>query len=155
MPIAAQPIAENQPAALLEGAMPGPRPIPKPIDLATLAPRELMALLHDDTQRELALRELTRRGFSPRDLNIAAELVHPDVEVRRRLAQDLPRALGSQAEGWLVLLLEDPDVDVRLAASSWLATSIDARVISEVLARARREQDPRFQRLAQKLGQRQ
>jgi hypothetical protein len=149
------PLNEHEPARLPEKREAAGRPIPPPIDPSTIPVRQLMSQLHQDSHRASAAQELTRRGFSQADLNLAAEITHPDVQVRRQIAQNLPRALGSQAEAWLLLLLDDADVNVRFDAATWLATSSDARVINDVLSRARREQDTRFQRLVQKLGLRQ
>jgi hypothetical protein len=59
---------------------------------------------------------LTRRGFSPVQLELAGQLIDPDPNVRKNLVEILPGLQSVAPEPWLWQLSQDPDAAVRRAA---------------------------------------
>jgi hypothetical protein len=95
-----------------------------------LAQRETLSVIREwsrsvEPRREMLTEELRSRGFTERDFLLASKLTDADPEVRRKLAETLPRIAGLSASPWLWWLAEDGDAQVRLAAISLLATSSD------------------------------
>lgn len=88
---------------------------------------DVMRRLHA-SDKELAAaaeNELWRRGYRSTDLPLCRALVDPDPEQRRQLAEALPKMLAVDSRPWLLQLTEDPDADVRRAATGILRTSRD------------------------------
>jgi len=99
-----------------------------------------------------AERELTRRGYSPTEVEIARQLTSPETEVRLRLVDHLPQLGGVDARAWLWHLAEDPQPAVRLAALSSLATSRDPAALRKIETAARSDSDARIRQLAERLS---
>src|SRR5262249_20251264 len=97
-------------------------------------------------------RELRRRGFSEVDLELARQLFSPDVEVRKQLAQAVPRLASVDAARWLMWLAADPQPQVRLAAITTLATSGDPSLLDKVEALARKDTDQQVQAVADQIA---
>ena len=96
--------------------------------------------------------ELRRLGFSPLHLKLAESLFHPDVAVRRQVVHSLPTIPNINPVPWLLSLACDPNVEVRLASMSVLATTGNEVIAEEVERLASRDSDPRIQRLAERLA---
>lgn len=101
--------------------------------------RQLRTL--DEVAADAARGELVRRGFDPLHLNLALRLVDPNVDVRRELAEALPRMQGVDAVPWLMQLASDENPTVRRTAIGILATR-DSPLIDRWLREiARSERD--------------
>ncbi len=87
-----------------------------------LADLEVMRMLHhgDYGVRYTAEKELDRRGYSAEHLPLAKQLVHPDPQERRKLAEQLPRLTNVDPRPWLLQLTEDVDPSVRRTAAGIL-----------------------------------
>jgi hypothetical protein len=86
---------------------------------------QLLALLHDsdvDIARG-ALAELQRRGLADDDLEFGSKLFDPRPELRIELARQLPEVDAGTREAFQRILAQDPDDDVRRAASESLLSS--------------------------------
>ena len=88
---------------------------------------DVMRSLHDLSVNlsAAAEAELRRRGYRTVDLPICRALVHPDPDVRRKLAEALPTMHNIDARPWLLQLSQDDHADVRRAAEGILRTSRD------------------------------
>jgi hypothetical protein len=102
---------------------------------------DVMRLLADPAQRDSASRELQRRGFGQRELQVAAALVAPDPQVREQLAENLPLLSGIDPHPWLLLLARDEIARVRAIAVRWLVTSSDPRIREFLVELANHETD--------------
>jgi hypothetical protein len=125
-----------------------------PVDfLKSVDALDLMRRLRadDGDQRTEARRELTRRGFSEVDMELARQLFSPDAEARKQLAQTVPRLSSVDAAQWLMWLAQDPQPEVRLAAISTLATTGDPALLDRVEALARSDRDPQIQVQAEQI----
>jgi len=118
--------------------------------LASVAPRELIRRLWTEEATE-ALAELTARGFSRFECELARRLDDPDPAVRKELASVLPGLPGVDAGPWLLWLAEDANAEVRLAAIALVAPTADPRLRAAAEVLARRDPDPRIQRLAEQM----
>lgn len=101
-----------------------------------------------------ARRELERRGFTPRQFEIARQLSDPDPGVRVRLARRLPGLTSIDAVPWLLRLSEDRDAGVRRTAIALLATTGDPAVLSRIERMAEEDPDPAVARQADEIAQR-
>ena len=116
---------------------------------------QLMRRLHDSDPR-LAMRaetELTRRGFSVLHMELARQLFHPDVEVRKRLAQGLPGTTGVNAVPWLRQLSRDRDPQVRMTAITLMATTGEPSLLDEIEQIAARDPSPRVRQQAKRMAE--
>jgi hypothetical protein len=116
--------------------------------------RAVAKRLHDEdpARVEEARKELKRRGFMERELDLASQSTDPDPAVRRKLARTLLSTPGVDAGPWLLELCGDEDADVRLEAITLLATTGDPALIEQVRRRAQLDPDERIQRLAERLA---
>ena len=143
-----------------EGAMASRKPsvrslsLERPVNLARLESTELLQRLHgeDRAKSNGVAAELSRRGFSPKQIALGRQLFDPDPEVRKRLARSLPGQPGIDAAAWLKFLCRDDDAEVRLAAITLLATTADPALIDHALQLAREDSDPRIRRQAERLA---
>jgi len=113
--------------------------------LANLPEIDVMRQLHDFRPRSQAAAEaeLVRRGFDPLRVRLGFHLTHPDVQVRRHLAETLPRIQGVDAKPWLLALAKDDDATVRRASISVIATMQDLALRSELRTLLMEETDHR------------
>ena len=70
---------------------------------------------------------------------------------RLRLVDDVLKDSATGARPWLMLLADDPNADVRLAALTVMATSSDRALIEKAWQVAIRDRDPRIADLAARL----
>lgn len=114
---------------------------------------ELMRRLHGDATAERAARsELTARGFGQLEIELARRLTDDDPEVRRQLAEWLPRLPGVDARPWLMWLSEDTSPRVRMLAATLMSTSSDPALLERVTEMYRGDPDADVRKQA---GQRQ
>jgi len=111
---------------------------------------ELFADLHStmSSERDAALEELVRRGFSPREIDVGRNLAGPDPYERKRWVQRLPGLAGIDAKPWLLMMSEDRDAGVRLAALTLMATSGDPETLRRAAEISGRDLDAQIQELA-------
>jgi hypothetical protein len=112
-----------------------------------------MRRLHGDAASErTARRELTARGFGQLEIELARRLTDDDPEVRRQMAEWLPRLPGIDARPWLLWLSDDSSPRVRMLAATLMSTSSDPALLERVAAMYRSDPDGEVRRQA---GQRQ
>jgi hypothetical protein len=110
---------------------------------------ELMRRLHDGgAGAQDAQRELASRGFGPLEIELARRLTDDDPEVRRRLAEWLPRLPGIDARPWLLWLSEDSSPQVRLLAATLMSTTTDPALLERVAEMYRADPDADVRRQA-------
>ncbi len=150
----------NQPLAIAEPAK-LPRLLQRPKVLAqnrvaTTKPNfgqkstlEVIWQLHAQSEQlvEAAQAELRRRHFDEEDLQLAAQIAHPDVAQRLQLVRNLPAMSRSDAATWLYYMIKDPDESVRYAAAAALLTSADPRIHRRLQVDLGSDPSPRVQRL--------
>jgi hypothetical protein len=98
--------------------------------------------------------ELAKRGFK----HLSQEFVQPFFSSRPaerlQFVDDVLAEPGVDARPWLVLLAEDRDAEVRLAAVTIMATSNDAILVEKAFQAAIHDRDPRIAGLAERLRER-
>lgn len=102
---------------------------------------QLFAML-SHTGGPAAEAELTRRGFSPREIEAGKHLASDNPDERRRWTEALPGMRGIDAKSWLLWLSRDPDAAVRRAAVTLMATSQDLQMLRRVEQVSREDADP-------------
>ena len=102
---------------------------------------ELFAELGSENAADVEA-ELSRRGFTKRQIEVGKHLTAADPEVRRRWTEALPGMRGIDTKQWLLHLSGDQDAQVRQAAVTLLATSQDPRLLARVEEVARNDPDP-------------
>jgi hypothetical protein len=108
-----------------------------------------MRRLHEGGAGALeAQRELASRGFGQLEIELARRLTDDDPEVRRRLAEWLPRLPGIDARPWLLWLSEDPSPQVRLLAATLMSTTTDPALLERVAEMYRADPDADVRRQA-------
>jgi hypothetical protein len=145
-----------------------PSPLPAtPIELPAdvqmlgrpLASTEVRGLLRkwQDTQgKDLTMadnEQLKQRGFDRLSLPLVQKLFSSSQD-KLRLVDDVLKAPGVNPRPWLMLLADDPDAKVRLAAITVMATSNDAALVELAWQRAIHDRDPRVAALANRLRER-
>ncbi len=98
--------------------------------------------------------ELSQRGFRRPSKRIVQKFFSSRSQDRLQLVEDVLTARGVDARPWLMLLAEDVDADVRLAAVTIMATSNDATLVEKAWQTAIRDRDPRIAGLAGRLRER-
>lgn len=83
---------------------------------------------NDVVEASQAMEEFRRRGFGENHLRLVEQLVSPVPQVRRQLAQSLPRFSNLDARPWLIWLSQDDDPEVRLAAVALMAANNDMEI---------------------------
>ncbi len=102
-----------------------------------------MRRLHGDAESErIARKELTSRGFGQLEIELARRLTDDNPDVRRQLAEWLPRLPNIDARPWLLWLSDDPSPRVRLLAATLMSTSSDPALLERVTAMYRDDPDP-------------
>lgn len=86
--------------------------------------------------------ELTRRGFTHRQIEVGKHLTSTDAEERRRWAEALPGLRGIDTKQWLLILSRDESAEVRRAAVILMATSQDPQMLARVEEVARDDPEP-------------
>ena len=92
--------------------------------------------------------ELTRRGFTHRQIEVGKHLTSTDAEERRRWAEALPGLRGVDTKQWLLILSRDESADVRRAAVILMATSQDPQMLARVEEVARDDPEPALRQQA-------
>jgi hypothetical protein len=90
---------------------------------------------------ETAEAELTRRGYTYRQIEVGKHLASKDPEERRRWTEALPGMRGINTKDWLLLLSRDENAEVRRAAVTLMATSQDPEMLARVEEVARIDPD--------------
>lgn len=104
---------------------------------------DVFAKLHDEEPTaQRAARELTRRGFNARQIEVGRHLTSPDAHERHQWVEALPGIRGVEAKAWLLHLSHDQSLAVRRAAITLLATSRDPEVLRRMAEVATHETDP-------------
>jgi hypothetical protein len=114
---------------------------------------QLIKQLQDDSEIKTAdaEAELIRRGFSRAQLKLACRLFDPNPAKRKELVQQLPDMQNVNALPWLLWLCHDPDAEVRLAAITMLATSLDPTVLDQLQQIVQSDPDAAVRRLAERI----
>ncbi|HUY90404.1 MAG TPA: HEAT repeat domain-containing protein [Pirellulales bacterium] len=86
--------------------------------------------------------ELTRRGYTHRQIEVGKHLASADSEERRRWTEALPGMRGIDAKHWLLVLSRDSSAEVRRAAVTLMATSQDPQMLARVQEVANSDSDP-------------
>lgn len=92
--------------------------------------------------REKAKAELTRRGYGQSELSIATQIAHGDTATRLALVDSISESASLDPRPWLLMLLEDPNRDVRLRVISVLATLDDPQIDQRLRLHLLDENDP-------------
>jgi hypothetical protein len=121
------------------------------VDSRTLLERWLAST---GTKRQPIERELQHRGFGQLRSDIVRLAFSNDTKGRVELVHDLFDMPGVGAKPWLMLLAEDEDAEVRLAAVTVMALSKDSRLLEKAWQVALHDQDPRIAGLAPRLRDR-
>lgn len=108
-----------------------------------LSTLDLFAKLHDDQPiAGHAAAQLTRRGFTTRQIEVGRHLTSPDAHERHQWVEALPGIRGVEAKAWLLHLSRDQSLAVRRAAMTLLATNRDPAVLRRMAEMAAQESDP-------------
>lgn len=121
--------------------------------LAAIDTRTLFERWHSgdaETRRSLQL-ELARRGFGVPDDELLRLLLSLSAADRIQLVDRVLATPGANAKAWLMMLADDADADVRLAAVTVMATSRDPELIEKAWQTAIHDRDPRVARLSERL----
>jgi hypothetical protein len=124
--------------------------------LADVDSRELLRRWLDiDGADVIAIEEeLTKRGFGMLTARLVQQFVSDDTQDRLQLVDEVLIEPGVDARPWLLLLAEDADADVRLAAVTIMATSGDKALIENAWQATIRDRDPRIAAMAVRLRER-
>jgi len=95
-----------------------------------------------ESLREVAVKELDRRGLSSQEIGLATQIAAGDVQTRLQLVDAITRDDSIDPRPWLLLLLRDPSRDVKLRTISVLATIKDPAVERELRSHIIDEPDP-------------
>jgi len=122
-------------------------------DLSKIEGFDLFTRMNDADPAALAMiqAELSRRGYKPRQIEIARHLTSPDAVERRQWVEALPGLTGMDAKPWLMRLSRDPDARVRLSTVTLMATSTDPAMLRRVAEVSRSDPDERVQLQATRL----
>jgi hypothetical protein len=157
----------SNPVTALAASRPIEKVDPQPLADAAIttdaAPRlvneDSRALLRQwrDADRSHALdieQELFRRGFGRLSHRLVDRLFDEKPSERLRLVDDVLSEPSVGVRAWLLLLVEDPNADVRLLTVTVMATSTDAVLLEAAWQAAIRDPDPRVADLAPRLYER-
>ena len=92
-----------------------------------------------------------RDHFQDSHIALAYRLHNPNPEERKQIFQLLPRTPSIQPIPWLMVLIKDPDPEIRFLTVSFIATSKDAKLVRDVMERAKRDNDSDLNALVEKL----
>ncbi|MGB0760692.1 MAG: HEAT repeat domain-containing protein, partial [Rubripirellula sp.] len=92
--------------------------------------------------REKAKLELVSRGFDGTAIAIATRIFTGDVSQKLELVDALSSTTVIEPRPWLLLLLQDPDRDVRLRAVSCLGSMDDPAIAGRLQTHLVEERDP-------------
>ncbi len=92
--------------------------------------------------REKAKLELVSRGFDGTAIAIATRIFSGDINQKIELVDALASTSAIEPRRWLLLLLQDPDRDVRLRTVSSLGTMDDPAIAGRLQAHLDDERDP-------------
>jgi hypothetical protein len=95
-----------------------------------------------------------RRGFGRLSKGTVEQLFSGQAPDRVQLVDEVLTTPGINARPWLLLLVDDTNADVRLAAVSVMATSSDPDLVEKAWQTAIRDRDPRIASLAGRLRER-
>ncbi len=112
--------------------------------METLDDRSVIRWLgsRDSRRRGEARDELRRRGLDEDEIDIAAAVASPDLRTRLEVIDVITRSDRLDPRPWLLMLLEDPNRDIKLRVISALATMSDPGIASRLKARIAQEPDP-------------
>ncbi len=96
--------------------------------------------------------EMSRRGYTPRQIEVGKGLTDPDPSQRQRWTELLPGLSGIDAKPWLLWLSRDPHPDVRLSAITLMATSNDPEMLRRVAEVGRSDTDARVRDQAARIS---
>jgi hypothetical protein len=119
-------------------------------DSRTLLQRWLTA---DAANKAALQRHLAKRGFGRLTEPFVRQFASTSAEDRLQFVDDLMSS-GVDGRPWLMLLADDPDAEVRLAAVTIMATSNDATLVEKAWQTALHDRDPRIAGLAERLRER-
>lgn len=98
--------------------------------------------------------QLTRRGFTEVDFELARRLTAPNPAVRSQMVEVLPTLQSVDGAWWLLQLARDENVEVRLAAISMLATTGNPVVLRQVEQIAGADPEARVRQCGQRIADR-
>jgi hypothetical protein len=124
--------------------------------LAALDSRTLLERwVADEGRNALRLeQELAKRGFNQLSRGFVQPFLSSRPGERLRFMDIVLAKPGVDARAWLLLLAEDRDADVRLAAVTIMATSNDTALVEKAYQAAIHDRDPRIAGLAERLRER-
>jgi hypothetical protein len=106
------------------------------------------------TKRQPIERELERRGFGRLRADVVRLALSNDTAGRVLLVHDFFEMPGVGAKPWLLVLVDDKDAEVRLAAVTVMSMSNDSQLLEKAWQVALHDQDPRIADLAPRLRDR-
>jgi hypothetical protein len=124
--------------------------------LANVEVRALLRRWYDTQGNGLTPAEkeqLNKHGFGRLPAPLVQKLFSNSQD-RLRLVDDILKEPGVHPRPWLVLLADDADAEVRLAAVTIMATSNDAALVELAWQRVIHDRDPRVAALASRLRER-
>jgi hypothetical protein len=98
--------------------------------------------------------ELTQRGLGRLSKATVERLLSDQAQDRAQLVDEVLTTPGINARPWLLLLADDANANVRLAAVSVMATSSEPELLEKAWQTAIRDSDPRIAGLAGRLRER-
>ena len=112
--------------------------------LQTLDDRSVMHWLGSGqpSLRDQATEELRRRGYGDEALSLASQIAAENPRTRLAAVEALTRSRRLDPRPWLLMMLDDPNRDVKLRVISALATLGDPAVDQRLRTRLAEEQDP-------------
>ena len=119
---------------------------------ATIESRALLErwLAAKGTTKKQIERELQRRGFGALRSDVVRLALSDDTAGRAQLVHDLLALPGVGAKAWLMLLADDRDAEVRLAAVTVMAMSKDSQLLEKAWQVALHDRDPRIAGLVER-----
>lgn len=109
-------------------------------------------LAADEATAPLIEKELSHRGIRQLSGRLVERCLSQQAEERLSLLKEVQTSPGVDPRPWLLLLAEDPEAEVRLAAVAGMVESSDRRLIAKAWQVAATDPDPRVAALAERLS---
>ncbi len=151
-----RPFSEQQDASPLSDHATTSKKVDPATQLQKLSSRDLLTrwlTAYGTPKRQIEV-ELQRRGFGSLRKDIVRLALSNNTRARVELVYDLLNTPDRVAHAWLILLADDQNAEVRLAAITIMATSNDAELLEKAWQVALHDRDPRIAEVANRLRQR-
>jgi HEAT repeat protein len=130
---------------------------PDPSRLSRSSPAELMRLLHHSNWRVAARAAgvLKRRdSFRTEHLRLAYDLFHPETARRKAVISHLSRLPNVNMVPWIMILMDDPEAEVRMAAIGYAATCQNSKIREIAARKAEADDHPDIRKMAAMIDRR-